>query len=91
MARDSAACVAAGAAEVHCTPRWRGRVAKAWRTVQWTRRSGAVRQACPGTLIGVSTGAWIERDERAPSPRSTAGASSPDYASVNLENPTLRR
>ncbi len=42
----------------------------------------AVRKACPGTLIGVSTGAWIEGNERR-----TLWGELPDYASVNLEEP----
>ena len=44
----------------------------------------AVRQACPGTLVGVSTGDWIENDEE-PTRRSIAGWNElPDHASVNL-------
>ena len=61
MARDSAACVVAGAAEVHLHARGAdGRESLLPTAMDATVR--AVRQTCPGTLIGVSTGAWIERD-----------------------------
>src|SRR6478672_4896520 len=58
MVADAKACIAAGAAELHIHPRSNGR-----------ETLGAIneiipliRAACPGTLIGVSTGAWIEND-----------------------------
>ena len=47
----------------------------------------AVRQACPGTLIGVSTGAWIERDEKRTLAAIDGWRELPDYASVNLSEP----
>jgi uncharacterized protein (DUF849 family) len=81
MASDAAACVTAGAAELHIHPRGadgRESLAAVNATVP------AVRQACPGTLVGVSTGAWIENDVE----RTRAAIASwrvlPDYASVNL-------
>ena len=81
MASDAATCVAAGAAELHIHPRGidrRESLAAVDATVL------AVRQACPGTLVGVSTGAWIENDvERTPAAIS-AWRDLPDYASVNL-------
>ena len=58
MTSDAAACVAAGAAELHIHPRIDGR--ESLPAVDATVL--AVRQACPGTLVGVSTGAWIEND-----------------------------
>jgi uncharacterized protein (DUF849 family) len=84
MARDGAACIAAGAAELHLHSRAPdGRESLAAVTMDATVL--AMRQACPGTLIGVSTGAWIEGDER----RTLAAIDSwdelPDSASVNLE------
>jgi uncharacterized protein (DUF849 family) len=44
----------------------------------------ALRRACPGTLIGISTGEWIEKDDARR--RQCIGAWSvlPDYASVNI-------
>ena len=44
----------------------------------------ALRHACPGTLIGVSTGEWIERDEFRTLASIEAWNELPDYASVNL-------
>ena len=44
----------------------------------------ALRRACPGTLIGVSTGEWIERDEARTLASIDAWDELPDYASVNL-------
>ncbi|MBP1850797.1 3-keto-5-aminohexanoate cleavage protein [Rhizobium halophytocola] len=80
MARDAAACVQAGAGELHIHPRdYSGRESLAAVDAVVAR----VRTACPGSLIGVSTGAWIENDiERT---RSLIGGwTKPDYASVNL-------
>ena len=59
-ARDGALCVAAGAAELHLHPRGpsgQESLAAVDATIL------AVRRTCPGTLIGVSTGAWIQNDE----------------------------
>ena len=81
MANDAAACVAAGAAELHIHPRdadGRESLASVDETVL------AVRRACPGTLIGVSTGAWIENDEDRTRAAIAAWRELPDYASVNL-------
>ena len=83
MARDSAACVAAGAAEVHLHARGAdGRESLSPAAMDPTVR--AVRRACPGTLIGVSTGAWIERDEQRTLAAIDGWRELPDYASVNL-------
>ncbi|OBQ70940.1 3-keto-5-aminohexanoate cleavage protein [Mesorhizobium erdmanii] len=81
MAGDAAACVAAGAAELHIHPRGadgRESLAAVDATVL------AVRQACPGTLIGVSTGAWIENDVTRTRAAIAGWRELPDYASVNL-------
>ncbi|MFD1983933.1 3-keto-5-aminohexanoate cleavage protein [Mesorhizobium newzealandense] len=80
MASDAAACVAAGAAELHIHPRDDGRESLA--AVDATVL--AVRQACPGTLIGVSTGAWIENDVERTRAVIAGWRELPDYASVNL-------
>ncbi|TPJ37675.1 3-keto-5-aminohexanoate cleavage protein [Mesorhizobium sp. B2-5-13] len=84
MAGDAASCVAAGAAELHIHPRGAdGRESLA--AVDMTVL--AVRQACPGTLIGVSTGAWIENDVARTRAAIAAWRELPDYASVNLSEP----
>ena len=81
IAIDAAACVSAGAAELHIHPRGadeRESLAAVDETMS------AVRRKCPGTLIGVSTGAWIEGDEKRTRNCITAWRQLPDYASVNL-------
>jgi uncharacterized protein (DUF849 family) len=83
MARDGAACVAAGAAELHFHPRAPdGRESLSPATMDAAML--AMRKACPGTLVGVSTGAWIERDEKRTRDSIGAWSELPDYASVNL-------
>jgi uncharacterized protein (DUF849 family) len=81
MASDAADCVAAGAAELHIHPRGidgRESLAAVSATVL------AVRKACPGTLVGVSTGAWIENDVERTRAAIDGWRDLPDYASVNL-------
>ncbi|MFI0845448.1 3-keto-5-aminohexanoate cleavage protein [Mesorhizobium sp. IMUNJ 23232] len=81
MARDAAACVAAGAAELHIHPRGPdGR--ESLGAIDLT--IPLVRRACPGTLVGVSTGAWIENDEARTRSLIDGWTELPDYASVNL-------
>jgi uncharacterized protein (DUF849 family) len=81
MARDGASCVAAGAAELHIHPRGlQGRESLA--AVDAT--VAAVRSACPNTLVGVSTGAWIENDAEKTRNAIAGWNVLPDYASVNL-------
>ncbi|MEQ1949977.1 3-keto-5-aminohexanoate cleavage protein [Mesorhizobium yinganensis] len=84
MARDAAACVLAGAAELHIHPREPGEresLAAIDATIP------LVRKACPGTLVGVSTGAWIEDDEARTRALIDGWRELPDYASVNLSEP----
>jgi uncharacterized protein (DUF849 family) len=81
MAADATACLAAGAAELHIHPRGndlRESLAAVDTTV------GIVCAACPGTLIGVSTGAWIEKDVQRTRACISRWSVLPDYASVNL-------
>lgn len=81
MVRDGVACIEAGAAELHIHPRGvdgKESLAAVGGLMQ------AVRSTCPGTLIGVSTGAWIEGDERMTRAQIAGWRSLPDYASVNL-------
>ena len=71
----------AGAAELHAHPRAAdGRESLA--AVDDTLR--LVRHACPGTLVGVSTGAWIESDKTRTLDCIASWRVVPDYASVNL-------
>ncbi|MEM8796055.1 MAG: 3-keto-5-aminohexanoate cleavage protein [Pseudomonadota bacterium] len=81
IAADGARCVAQGAAELHVHPRDEtGRESLA--AVDGVIR--ALRRSCPGTLVGVSTGAWIEGSIHKTRERIAAWRALPDYASVNL-------
>jgi uncharacterized protein (DUF849 family) len=85
LAADGAACVAAGAQALHVHPRDAdGRERLDAAVVDGA--VAAIRARCPGVPIGVSTGAWIERD---PARRAAlvAGWTAPDFASVNLSEP----
>jgi uncharacterized protein (DUF849 family) len=81
LARDGAACVAAGAQAIHLHPR-DGEGAERLDAQVVDATVAAVRDVC-GVPVGVSTGAWIEPDlgRRL---ELVAGWSAPDYASVNL-------
>jgi len=81
MAADAVACTRAGAAELHIHPR-DGNLVESLASVDST--VGIVRAACPGTLIGVSTGAWIEKDVQRTRDCISNWSVLPDYASVNL-------
>ena len=81
VALDGASCISAGASELHIHPRGPdGR--ESLMAVDEAIR--AVRIRCPGTLIGVSTGTWIEGDEQRTRDCIAAWRELPDYASVNL-------
>jgi uncharacterized protein (DUF849 family) len=83
MARDAATSVAAGAAELHVHARGPdGQESLAPEAMD--RTVAALRRACPGTLIGVSTGAWIEKDDLRTLVAISGWRELPDYASVNL-------
>ena len=81
MATDGVACLQAGAAELHIHPRGAD-LAESLAAVDST--IAVVRAACPGTLIGVSTGAWIENDMQRTRDCISNWTMLPDYASVNL-------
>jgi len=86
IARDAAACVAAGAAELHIHPRGPdGRESLTPEIIDATML--AVRRACPGTLVGVSTGEWIERDADRTLACIAGWRERPDHASVNFSEP----
>jgi uncharacterized protein (DUF849 family) len=84
LARDAAACVAAGAGAIHLHPRDRsGREVLDADVVDGV--VAMVRAAC-GVPVGVSTGAWIEPDLELRL-ELVAGWTAPDFASVNLSEP----
>lgn len=80
---DGLAAVHAGANEIHVHVR-----DKAGRETlnpdDVDRTVAALRGACPGTLIGISTGAWIESDDRRRRDFIRNWSVLPDHASVNL-------
>jgi uncharacterized protein (DUF849 family) len=88
LAVAAAGAVTAGAEAVHVHPRGAdGR--ESLRAADVGAAVGAVRAACPGTPIGVTTGLWAAADAwtRRTEVRGWAGlgvAERPDFASVNL-------
>ncbi|MGX5842461.1 3-keto-5-aminohexanoate cleavage protein [Mesorhizobium sp. ArgA1] len=83
MARDGAASIAAGAAELHVHARGADK-RESLAPAAMDPTIAALRLACPGTLIGVSTGAWIENDDNHTLVAIAGWHELPDYASVNL-------
>lgn len=84
IAQDGLQCIVAGASELHIHPRG-PRGGESLLAVDDTIL--AVRTACPGTLVGVSTGAWIENDPDKTRACIAGWRELPDYASVNLSEP----
>lgn len=83
MAADCLACILAGAGEIHLHTRGAdGRESLAAEVMDETMR--LVRAAVPGTLVGVSTGDWIEKSDARTLAAIAAWRELPDYASVNL-------
>jgi uncharacterized protein (DUF849 family) len=92
LAAAASAAVAAGAEAVHLHPRGEGG-AESLRAADVGAAVEAVRQACPGVPVGVTTGLWITGEDVAARRAATAGwsglapAQRPDFASVNLSEP----
>jgi uncharacterized protein (DUF849 family) len=89
LADEAAAAVAAGAEAVHLHARGPAG-AESVRAADVGAAVAAVRQACPGTPVGVSTGLWITGGDPAARQAEVAGwagltgAERPDFASVNV-------
>lgn len=84
LVADASACVRAGAGAIHCHPRDAdGQESLHVDVIDAVVRE--VRAAC-GVPVGVTTGAWVERDAER---RATlvAAWTAPDFASVNLCEP----
>ena len=94
LAREAAGAVAAGAEAVHLHPR-SGSGAESLAGGAVAAAVAAVRQACPGTPVGVSTALWIAGGDAAARQEAVAGwmalppEARPDFASVNLSEPGL--
>lgn len=81
-AADAARAVASGAREIHVHPKdAEGRdTLDAYDVANWLR---ALRSACPGVPIGVTTGAWIDPDVDRRLAAIAGWTELPDHASVN--------
>lgn len=83
LVEDGRKVVTVGASELHLHVRDdRGLESLAPSSVDATMR--ALKTALPGTLIGISTGAWIEKDDDRLLAYIGRWSVLPDYASVNL-------
>lgn len=83
VAADAARAVEAGADEIHVHAKdSAGRDSVAAEDV--ARWLGAIRSACPGVRVGVSTGAWSEPDPARRLAAVAAWTDLPDFASVNF-------
>jgi uncharacterized protein (DUF849 family) len=83
LVEDGCKALSAGASELHLHVRGAGGVESlAPDDVDATIK--ALRKALPGTLIGISTGAWIEKDDDRVLDYAGRWSIPPDYASVNL-------
>jgi uncharacterized protein (DUF849 family) len=80
---DAVAAVRAGANEVHLHVRDETG-AETLRAEVVDALLGALRQALPGTLLGVSTGLWIEGDHARTAASIGQWRNLPDYASLNI-------
>nr|WP_269329231.1 3-keto-5-aminohexanoate cleavage protein [Kineosporia babensis] len=93
LAREARAAVEAGADALHLHPRG-GDGAESLLAVDVAAAVSAVRQACPGIPLGVSTGLWItarDVEARAELVRGWVVLrpdEKPDFASVNLSEPS---
>jgi uncharacterized protein (DUF849 family) len=89
LAASAAAAVAAGAQAVHLHPR-AADGDESLLAADVAAAVTAVRQACPDTPVGVSTGLWITGGDPAARQRAVVAwaglpaAARPDFASVNL-------
>lgn len=89
LATDAAATVAAGAEAIHLHARGRDG-AESVRADDVGAAVAAVRAACPGTPVGVSTGLWITHGDAVARQAgvsqwaSLAAGPRPDFASVNV-------
>ncbi|MHA7627273.1 3-keto-5-aminohexanoate cleavage protein [Corallococcus sp. M7] len=91
LARDAAACHAAGAGAFHVHPR-AAHGGESLDAADIGATVSAIRHACPGVPVGVSTGAWMVPDVKARHARvarwkALSADTRPDFASVNLSEP----
>ena len=90
LAADARRAVAAGADALHMHPRnAAGLESLAPEPV--AAALTAIREACPGVPVGVSTGAWIEPDSSRRVARIEGWTLLPDFVSVNLSEPGVEQ
>lgn len=90
LAGAAKAAVAAGAGAIHMHPRDADGIETMAST--WADAAvGAVRSACPGIPVGLSTGAWIEPDLERRLDAIRSWHIRPDFCSVNLDEPGWER
>ena len=86
LARDAAAAMAARAQALHIHPRdTEGKQSLA--AEDQAAALVAIRERCPGLLVGVSTAIWIEPDVALRLRRVQEWTVLPDFASVNFDEP----
>jgi uncharacterized protein (DUF849 family) len=83
QAKDAAAVIAAGAGAIHVHVRGADG-GESLEPDDVARTLERIRRACPGTLVGVSTGAWIVGDTRRRLSLIREWSVLPDFASVNV-------
>jgi uncharacterized protein (DUF849 family) len=92
VATAAAAAVAAGAEAIHVHPRGADG-AESLRAADIAAAVDALRRACPGVAVGVSTGVWMTAGDPVGRERLVRGwgdlpaAARPDFASVNVSEP----
>jgi uncharacterized protein (DUF849 family) len=92
LAASAAQAVAAGAEAIHMHPRAADGT-ESLRAADIGAAVAAVRAACPGTPVGVSTGVWITAGDPGARHAAVRGWADlpdeqrPDYASLNLREP----
>jgi uncharacterized protein (DUF849 family) len=92
LAVAAAAAAAAGAEAVHVHPR-DGSGAQSLAAADVGAAIAAIRKACPGVPVGVTTGIWVSGGDPAARQRAVGAwaglnqAARPDFASVNVAEP----
>jgi uncharacterized protein (DUF849 family) len=83
LARDAAQVVEAGARELHVHPR-RADGAETLEASACDETLLAIRHACPGVPVGLSTAAWIDPDPERRQASIGSWTEPPNFASVNF-------
>jgi uncharacterized protein (DUF849 family) len=86
LAIDAARAVAAGAGALHVHPRGPDG-AETLDPGPCDEAVRAIRRACPGVPVGLTTGAWIEPDTERRLALVRSWTARPDFASVNFSEP----